>query len=98
MNDEYFQRRVGAASVAAWWVVLLAAGLFVVSYVAYLTITPAEPEWLASLWGPGVSWDTIRSVWFWGIAAFKVVVWLMAMGALWLTLWARQLRNQAPRS
>ena len=32
-------------------------------------------------------------VWFWGIAMLKFIVWLMVLIALWLTLWARQLRK-----
>jgi hypothetical protein len=92
MNDD-FQRRVRAAAIAGWWVVLLATGLLIVSWIAYLTIISAQPPWLLSMWGPDLSWAFIQSVWFWAIVAFKLIVWVMALAALWLTLWARQLRK-----
>jgi hypothetical protein len=92
MSDD-FQRRVKAAAVAAWWVVLIATGLLIVSWIAYLVIISAEPSWLLSMWGPDLSWTYIQNVWFWAIVAFKLIVWLMALAALWLTLWARQLRK-----
>jgi hypothetical protein len=37
-------------------------------------------------------------VWFWAIAILKFCVWLLALVALWLTLWARQLRKQASKA
>ena len=82
---DHFERNVRAAAVAGWWVVLVAAGLFMVSWLGYLYIVPARPAWLLSLWGPDVSWEFVANVWFWGVAAFKLIV--------WLTLWARQLRK-----
>ena len=92
MNDE-FERRVRAAAVAAWWVVLFAAGLLILSWLAYLAVISAQPAWLMSLWGPGLTWDYVQSVWFFAIVTFKMIVWLMVLTALWLTLWARQLRK-----
>jgi uncharacterized membrane protein YadS len=96
MHDA-FERRVMAAAVALWWVVLLATGLLLVSWIAYLLIVPAQPAWLVSLWGPDLSWTEVQNVWLWAIVAFKLIVFLMAMAALWLTLWARQLRKAAAR-
>jgi hypothetical protein len=93
MNDD-FERKVRAAAVAGWWVVLAAAGLLLVSWIAYLVVIPARPEWLLVLWGPDLNWQYVQNVWFWAIATFKVIVWFMAMVALWLTLWARQLRRR----
>ena len=46
------------------------------------------------MWGPNLDWAFVQMVWFWGIAVLKFVVWLMALVALWLTLWARQLRKR----
>jgi hypothetical protein len=92
---DHFERHVRAAAVAGWWVVLAAAGLFTVSWLGYLYIVPARPSWLLTLWGPDISWEFVENVWFWGIAEFKLIVWLMAVAALWLTLWARQLRKTA---
>ncbi len=92
MNDD-FQTRVKAAAIAAWWVVLIATGLLIVSWVAYVVIISFQPPWLLSMWGPDLSWAYVQNVWFWAIVTFKMVVWLMALAALWLTLWARQLRK-----
>jgi hypothetical protein len=46
-----------------------------------------------SLWGPGVDWNFVQHVWFWGTAAFKLCLWVLALLVIWLTLWARQLRK-----
>ena len=93
MIDE-FERRVRAAAVAAWCVVLFAAGLLIFSWLAYLALTSAQPAWLLSMCGPNISWTDIQSVWFFAIVTFKMIVWLMVLTALWLTLWARQLRKR----
>ena len=92
MNDD-IERKVRAAAVAGWWVVLAAFGVLLLSWVAYLVIIPARPELLLSLCGPDLSWEFIRNVWFWALVMFKLSVWLMVLFVLWLTLWARQLRR-----
>ena len=53
----------------------------------------ARPEWIRALWGLDVTWAFVQNVWFLVIVVFKFCVWLMALAALWLTLWARQLRK-----
>jgi len=45
------------------------------------------------MWGPNFDWAFVQTVWFWAIAVLKFIVWLMVLIALWLTLWARQLRK-----
>ena len=92
---DMFELRVRAASAAAWWVVIFATVLFLASWTVYIVVVPAEPAWMLSLWGPDVDWTFIRSVWFWGLAGFKAMIWMMVLAALWLTLWARQLRSRA---
>jgi hypothetical protein len=92
MNDP-FERRVRAAAVAGWWVVLVAAIFLTVSWLAYLAVMSARPDWLLLLWGPDISWAYVQNVWFWAVVTFKLIVWAMALVALWLTLWARQLRK-----
>jgi hypothetical protein len=94
MND-VFQKRVRAAAVAAWWVVLIAVGFLLLQWVAYLFIMNARPQWLLSMWGLDVTWAFVQMVWFWAMAIFKLIVWLLTLAALWLTLWARQLGKQA---
>jgi hypothetical protein len=92
MNDD-FERKVSAAAVAGWWVVLVAACLLVVSWVAYLVVISARPDFLLSLWGPDLSWEFIQNVWFWALVMLKLSVWLIVLFVLWLTLWARRLRK-----
>ena len=91
--NEPFERRVRAAAIAGWWVVLAAIAVLAVSSVAYMVLVSAQPPWLISMWGPDLTWADIQNVSFWAIVGFKMVVWLMALAALWLTLWARQLRK-----
>jgi hypothetical protein len=92
MND-VFEKRVRAAAVAGWWVVLIAVAFLTLLWLVYLAVTSAHPAWLLTLWGPGVDWPFVQNVWFWAMAAFKFCVWLMVFAVLWLTLWARQLRK-----
>jgi hypothetical protein len=94
MNDA-FEKRVRAAAVAGWWVVLIAVGFIVLQWVIYLVVMSARPAWLLALWGPDVDWAFVHIVWFWAIAILKFIVWLMALAVIWLTLWARQLRKGA---
>ncbi len=93
MSDDIFERRVRSAAVAGWWVVLAAAALLTVVWFVYLAIVSTRPPWLESLWGPGFSWDFMQNVSIWFVSVFKLCIWLMALFALWLTLWARQLRK-----
>jgi hypothetical protein len=92
MSDP-FEKRVGAAAVAAWWVVLIAIAFIVLQWIIYLAVMHAQPAWVLSMWGPNLDWAFVQRVWFWGIAILKFIVWLMVLIALWLTLWARQLRK-----
>jgi hypothetical protein len=90
MND-VFERRVLAAAVALWWVVLLVSG------IGYLVVIHAQPPWILSLWGADLSWAYIQNVGLWSIIVLKLMFLLMAFVALWLTLWARQLRKPVGR-
>jgi hypothetical protein len=92
MNDS-FEKKVWAAAVAGWWVILIAAGFVTLQWLIYLAVTSARPPCVLALWGPDVSWAFVQNVWFWAIVAIKFFVWLMILAALWLTLWARQLRK-----
>jgi hypothetical protein len=93
MNDS-FERKVRAAAIAGWWVVLIAYVLLLVTWIAYLALMSARPSWLISMWGQGdVSWSFMQTVSLWFMGAFKMFIWLLILAALWLTLWARQLRK-----
>jgi len=94
MNDT-FEKKVRAAAVAGWWVVLVATGFLTLQWLVYLAVTNTKPAWFPALWGPGVDWPFVQSVWFWVTVVFKFFVWLLVLAVLWLTLWARQLRKQS---
>jgi hypothetical protein len=97
MND-VFEKRVRAAAVAGWWVVLIVTVVVLLQWFAYLVVMWARPAWLPGLWGPEMSWAFIQNVWFWGIAVMKLIWWLLFLLALWLSLWACQLRKRAGSS
>jgi hypothetical protein len=92
--NDIFERRVHAAAIAGWWVLLIAGGLLTLSWFAYLAVMANHPDWLIRLWGPDMTWDYVEKVWFWAIAALKLVLWIFIMLVLWLTLWARHMRKQ----
>jgi hypothetical protein len=94
MNDS-LEKKVRAAGVACWWVVLIGYVLLVVTWLAYLLIVSARPDWLLAMWGQGdaVSWAYMQTVSLWFMGVFKLLLWFLFLAALWLTLWARQLRK-----
>lgn len=93
MND-VFTMRVRAASVAAWWCVLVAMGFALLLWLVYLQVMTARPAWVLSLWGPEIGWRDLQHIFLWVIVAFRFVVWLLVLASVWLTLWARQLRRR----
>jgi hypothetical protein len=92
MNDP-FEIRVSAAAGATWWTVLAGFIFLMIQWVLYLIFMSTRPTWLLRLWGPDVTWPFVQTVWFWSAAALKTFLWLLALVALWLTLWARRLRK-----
>ena len=97
MEDSY-RDRVRAAAGAAWWTLLVGAAFLTVQWVGYLMIVSAKPAWALSLWGPDAAWDTVRPVWFHALVVAKLTLWPLALAAVWLTLWARQMGRRSPRS
>ena len=92
MNDS-FEKRVRAAAVAAWWVVLIGYALLTITWVTFLTFVSNRPAWLLSMWGRDVTWDFMQTVSLWFLGVFKLFLWFLILVVLWLTLWARQLRK-----
>ena len=97
MSDEVFVRRIRAAARAAWWTFLVAIGLHLVAWLGGLWALSARPDWMMALWGEGnLTWDrvheTLLSYW----STWKIVVWTIALVAIWLTLWARRLERAEP--
>ena len=94
--DDPFQIQVRAASVAAWWTLLIAAVFLTIQWIAYLSVLTAQPDWVLWLWGPGATWESVRTVWLDALLVVKLTLWPIVLAALWLTLWARQLRKRTP--
>ena len=95
--EDIFEKRVGAAAIAAWWTLLVSVILLFIQWISYLVFMSLHPAWLLRLWGPEASWPFVRTVWFWAIVFFKAFLWMLAVIALWLTLWSRKLQAQSPR-
>ena len=92
MNDP-FEKKVRAAAVAGWWVILIGYALLTVTWVAYLIIVSTRPAWMLAMWGQDVSLDFMQTVSLWFMGVFKLFMWFLFLVVLWLTLWARQLRR-----
>ena len=92
MNDS-FEKKVRAAAVAAWWVVLIGYALLTLTWGVYLILVTARPEWMLAMWGQNVTWDFMQTVSLWFLGVFKLFLWFLFLAAVWLTLWARQLRK-----
>ena len=91
-----FEARVRAAAVAAWWTLLIACAFLTIQWAAYLQVMSARPEWAASLWGPDETWESIRATWLRALVIIKLMLWPLVLAAVWLALWARQLRRPTP--
>jgi hypothetical protein len=91
--DEIFIKKVRAAAVAGWWTLLIAYCFLLVQWFAYLLIMRWQPAGMLYLWGEGVTWPEIRTIWLWGMVAFKLAVGTMLFIVIWLTLWVKKLRQ-----
>ena len=92
MNDP-FEKKVRAAAVAGWWVILIGYALLTLTWGVYLALVSVRPAWMRALWGQDVSWDFMQTVSLWFLGVFKLFLWFLILIVLWLTLWARQLRR-----
>lgn len=61
MNDS-FEKKVRAAAVATWWVLLIGYALLTLTWGVYLVLITARPAWLLPMWGQEVSWDLMQTV------------------------------------
>ena len=88
--DDLFTKKVRTAAVAGWWTLLIAYGILLVQWLAYLLIMAREPTGILCIWGNGFTWPEIRTIWLWAMVAYKLGVVMMLFIVIWLTLWARQ--------
>jgi hypothetical protein len=94
--DNAFRAKVHAAAVAAWWTFLIAVAFVIVQWLGYLLALDVRPAWFLSLCGPGVTWETLAPAWFHALLLLKLGLWPIVIVAVWLTLWARGLRESHP--
>lgn len=94
--DQTLEAKVRAAAAAAWWTLLIAVAFLMLQWMAYVQVMSARPEWVTSFWGAGATWESFQAAWFSGLVFMKVTLWPLVLGALWFTLWARQLRKRPP--
>jgi hypothetical protein len=85
--DEIFAKKVRTAAVAGWWTLLIAYCILLVQWFAYLLIMKWKPSGMLFLWGEGVTWAEIHTIWLWAMVAFKLGVAMMMFVVIWLTLW-----------
>lgn len=90
-----FETKIRCLAVAGWWTLLIATAIFLIQWIIYLLVVPAQPAWVLTLWGPGATWQTVPTIWFWFLAGFKAFLLLVAFFLVWLTFWAKQLRKRA---
>jgi hypothetical protein len=91
--NESFEKRIRAAAHAAWRVVLIGYALLTLTWGVYLGLVTVRPAWLLAMWGQGVTWEFMQTLSLWFLGVFKLFLWFLFLAALWLTLWARRLRN-----
>ena len=89
--DDQFTKKVRAAAVAGWWTLLIFYCILLIQWLAYVLIMTRQPAGMLCIWGEGLTWPEIRTIWLWGMVAFKLCVGMMLLVVVWLTLWAKQL-------
>jgi len=57
-----FEKKVRAAAVATWWTVLVGYALVTLTWLVYMALVTARPEWLLTLWGHAVTWDFMQTI------------------------------------
>jgi hypothetical protein len=77
---------------------LILLAFLLVQWLGYRLVMSAKPALVLSVWGPDATWDGIRTAWFQGLVLVKFSLWPLALAAVWLTLWARQLRTPGSSS
>ena len=90
--DDLLYKKVHAAAAAGWWTLMVAVIFATLAWFAFLAMNHCQCPCVSAMWG-GVSWDTIRNVALWAMAAFKLVIWTIFLVVVWLTIWARKLRK-----
>ena len=88
-----FTRRVAAAAYAAWCAWLLGLAWLALSGVAYVLVVhcPLAARLVSRLWD--VEFGTVRDLLLVFTSLLKLIMMLLLLGCLFLSVWARRLRN-----
>jgi hypothetical protein len=92
--DEIFIKKVRTAAVAGWWTLLIAYCILLVQWFAYLLIMESLPAGMLCIWGAGVTWPEMRTIWLYAMVIYKIAVGMMLFVVIWLTLWAKKLAKK----
>jgi len=92
--DATFTKKVHTAAVAGWWTLLIIYGILLIQWFAFVLIMSKQPEGLLCWFGKGMTWSEIRTIWLWGMVAYKLGVAMILFVVIWLTFWARQLAKK----
>jgi len=94
--DETFTQRVRAAAVAGWWTILIMGVWLTLGWFVWLAMFSSRPAWMLAMWGGNtMTWEQMHATMVTFIGVFKVIALTLLMLTIWLSLWARGLRNQA---
>jgi hypothetical protein len=91
--DENLSKRVRAAAIATWWTLLVAVLFGVAVGGASLAFLSHRPEVFLRLWGPDITWAMVENATMWILTAYKLFTWILLLVAVWLSMWARQLKR-----
>jgi hypothetical protein len=92
--DDTFSKKVRTAAVAGWWTLLIAYCILLLSWLIYVLVMIRQPAGMFCLWGQGVTWPEIRTIWLWAMVVFKLIIGTMIFIVIWLTIWSRQLAKK----
>ena len=93
--NETLSKRVGAASAAMWWSVLIGAIWVTAAWLIWLTVLHHQPRWLLVLWGGEefVNWQDAYAIMIKAVVFIKMTLFGMVLTAFFLGVWARRLRR-----
>ena len=92
--DDIFTKKVRSAAVAGWWTLLIASCILLIQWLLYLPVMARRPAGMLCLWGEGITWPEIRTIWLWAMVIYKLGIGMMIFVVIWMTLWARQLAKK----
>jgi hypothetical protein len=91
--DSAFVRRLAAAARAAWWTFLIGVGLATAQFLAYAALSHCEAAWSGMAGFMQTEPQVLRHLFLRFMFAVRLGLVVVAMGAIFLSLWACRLRR-----